>query len=441
YSNYSYQIEVEMMGNAQIQPLMYFQLLNIPMWRGAYMIYQVSHNMTPGNMTTRIKAMKMSKNPVPILSSYWTGKVNNYNSINVSEGSGSSLEYNSNGSIKGNSWDSIGAGYIGDLGASSQNMKGNLGTLRTNGKKCLDEKNWDDKYINTAHNNYMTDLPKMEFNLKGGKYNLNKAINIIYNLSHYNLKNCTPRDKEGQYVSIGWCSHYTFTAVGNGFGIEINTDDAWKEINMKTLNDLGFMQIYDGTGNLPSVAYAGDIVLQRYYKYNKKENKFKESGHATMFTGKHWVSDFIQKNGLDNAKGYLSPNENSQQGQGIYAVFRIPGIENYVKPYTHTTSSSYNTTSNKSIFEVNRNYDYNVFCQPEGKFEYNPDNIKKGVLYFVAHGEGGLRRQYGKNGDIINNKPSNPITDYCGIAKATDKNTNQNLSPKFFTNNVINTLN
>lgn len=72
FSNYSYQIEVEMMGNAQIQPLMYFQLLNIPMWRGAYMIFNVSHTMTPGNMVTKFKGMKMSKNPVPILSKYWS---------------------------------------------------------------------------------------------------------------------------------------------------------------------------------------------------------------------------------------------------------------------------------------------------------------------------------------------------------------------------------
>lgn len=72
YSNYSYQVDIEMMGDAQIQPLMYFQLMNIPMWRGAYMIFNVNHTMTPGNMVTRFKGMKMSKNPVPILSKYWS---------------------------------------------------------------------------------------------------------------------------------------------------------------------------------------------------------------------------------------------------------------------------------------------------------------------------------------------------------------------------------
>lgn len=65
FSGYSYTATVEMMGNAQIMPLMYFQLFNIPMFRGAYMIYGVTHTMRPGDMTTTVKAMKMSKFALP----------------------------------------------------------------------------------------------------------------------------------------------------------------------------------------------------------------------------------------------------------------------------------------------------------------------------------------------------------------------------------------
>lgn len=61
YSGYSYTATVTMMGNAQIMPLMYFQLFNLPMFRGAYMIYGVTHTMKPGDMTTTFKAMKMSR--------------------------------------------------------------------------------------------------------------------------------------------------------------------------------------------------------------------------------------------------------------------------------------------------------------------------------------------------------------------------------------------
>lgn len=72
YSQYAYACEVEMLGCAQIQPLMYFQLLNIPMWRGSYMIYKVSHNMTPGNMVTKFVGMKMSRYQTPFADGYFT---------------------------------------------------------------------------------------------------------------------------------------------------------------------------------------------------------------------------------------------------------------------------------------------------------------------------------------------------------------------------------
>lgn len=65
WANYSYTCEVEMLGCAQIQPLMYFQLLNIPMFNGTYIIKNVSHQITPGNMTTRFTGVKLSKNGQP----------------------------------------------------------------------------------------------------------------------------------------------------------------------------------------------------------------------------------------------------------------------------------------------------------------------------------------------------------------------------------------
>lgn len=71
YKNYSYECEVEMMGNAQIQPLMYFQLLNVPMWHGAYMIKKVTHNITPGSMTTTFVGQKMSKYIQPFCDGYY----------------------------------------------------------------------------------------------------------------------------------------------------------------------------------------------------------------------------------------------------------------------------------------------------------------------------------------------------------------------------------
>lgn len=61
YSNTSYTCEVEMMGCAWVQPLMYFVLLNIPMFRGSYLIQKVTHDMAPGTMTTRITGVRMAR--------------------------------------------------------------------------------------------------------------------------------------------------------------------------------------------------------------------------------------------------------------------------------------------------------------------------------------------------------------------------------------------
>ena len=61
YSNHAYQCGVTMMGCAWVQPLMYFQLLNIPLFRGAYIIHKVTHNITPNNMVTKIVGTKVSR--------------------------------------------------------------------------------------------------------------------------------------------------------------------------------------------------------------------------------------------------------------------------------------------------------------------------------------------------------------------------------------------
>lgn len=61
YSNQSYTCVVEMMGCAYVQPLMYFVLLNVPFFKGSYLISKVKHRMTPGDMTTEITGVRMSK--------------------------------------------------------------------------------------------------------------------------------------------------------------------------------------------------------------------------------------------------------------------------------------------------------------------------------------------------------------------------------------------
>ena len=66
FSNYAYRCSVETMGNVQIMPLMYFQLNNVPLWKGAYMIIKVSHEITAGNITTTFEGVRQNRYAIPL---------------------------------------------------------------------------------------------------------------------------------------------------------------------------------------------------------------------------------------------------------------------------------------------------------------------------------------------------------------------------------------
>ena len=46
------------MGNACIQPTMYFNLRYVPMFTGPYLITDVEHNITPNNMETSFTGIR-----------------------------------------------------------------------------------------------------------------------------------------------------------------------------------------------------------------------------------------------------------------------------------------------------------------------------------------------------------------------------------------------
>lgn len=66
YSNYAYNCSVETMGNMQIMPMMYFQLNNIPFWKGGYQIIKVNHSIVPGNITTTFEGVRINRHAIPM---------------------------------------------------------------------------------------------------------------------------------------------------------------------------------------------------------------------------------------------------------------------------------------------------------------------------------------------------------------------------------------
>ena len=76
YSNNSYTCKVTMMGCAWIQPLMYFQLTNIPMFRGTYLIHKVTHRIVPGNMETTFYGKRLANVSVNYVKDFLINKTN-----------------------------------------------------------------------------------------------------------------------------------------------------------------------------------------------------------------------------------------------------------------------------------------------------------------------------------------------------------------------------
>jgi hypothetical protein len=70
YSNRAYTCTVEMMGCMNIMPMMYFQLNNIPLFRGMYMIINVKHSIKDGDITTVFTGVRVTKYLQPEISRY-----------------------------------------------------------------------------------------------------------------------------------------------------------------------------------------------------------------------------------------------------------------------------------------------------------------------------------------------------------------------------------
>ena len=78
-TNYAYQCEFDMMGCMGVMPLMYFQLNNVPFWRGAYTILKVSHDIKAGDMTTHVVGQRVNKYSIPLTNGEMINLGNDYN--------------------------------------------------------------------------------------------------------------------------------------------------------------------------------------------------------------------------------------------------------------------------------------------------------------------------------------------------------------------------
>ena len=70
YKNRSYTCTIQCLGNALLQPTMYFNLQHVPMFNGPYLITDISHNITPGNFETTITGVRQGIFDLPAIDNF-----------------------------------------------------------------------------------------------------------------------------------------------------------------------------------------------------------------------------------------------------------------------------------------------------------------------------------------------------------------------------------
>ena len=70
YENRAYSTKITMLGNAMIQPTHYFELENIPLFSGSYVVLNVEHTIRPNHMKTTFNGVRILRYPNPIIDSF-----------------------------------------------------------------------------------------------------------------------------------------------------------------------------------------------------------------------------------------------------------------------------------------------------------------------------------------------------------------------------------
>jgi hypothetical protein len=70
YKQRSYACQVVSMGNALIQPTMYFNLRHVPMFNGPYLITEVKHTVQPGTFQTSFSGIRQGIYDLPAIDNY-----------------------------------------------------------------------------------------------------------------------------------------------------------------------------------------------------------------------------------------------------------------------------------------------------------------------------------------------------------------------------------
>lgn len=286
FSNRVYDCGVEMLGCANIMPMMYFQLNNVPMYKGAYMITNVKHHIENGSMTTSFSGTRISKNAIPF----------NQNVIDI-EGLIAKINSGSNEDVVDNPV-SMGSNVTG----------GNTYESEINDKNKKDLENAAEGISEPVKSsNTVFDVAKANY---AGQHTLRTSNGTC---PYYNTK------------STHLCATYTKKIIQAGFeGTELDkyyTGNAFEcrnilpKLNFRPIAKISGLSEVDKWKTL-GLAEPGDVAVMEHGTY----------GHICYFYGDYWVSDYIQK-----GPHGLWPYGNSEPK--IVYIFRYAGARKMPSEY------------------------------------------------------------------------------------------------------------
>lgn len=294
YSNRSYECSVDMMGCANIMPLMYFQLNNIPLFNGAYIIYGVKHHIENGSMSTSFTGIRVSQNAIPM-----NANVIDVEALltNIRRG-----ESSINNDAANRNTESGGSVGIGESKTSARDENGN--SLPDSATFPL-----------TKNPNLPEfSIPKVIEKFNSGIYVpwLSKTVYPYTNVNFaQNNKACAQCTKEA--MRAGFSNGEQASKIGTCNGYECATKmDGWD-----------FQKVLEIASNASIVKFKGPFEPGDVCCSTRPGAKY---GHIAIFDGTHFVSDSVQVSGV-------CANGSSGSKTSHYLLYRYKGPIIYPSDY------------------------------------------------------------------------------------------------------------
>ena len=383
FLNRSYNCTIEALGNAMIQPLQYFELENVPMFYGTYLIMDVKHSIRPHTMKTTFTGNRVPYATIPIVEDI----ISSFNLKPTQNGSLSSLSSGvSNGRI------TPGSSNLGSASQAVLNTSAGL-YLKGGSKNHLFVANVSNglagtflRQLMTDYNNFVqTNYPgkNWSFSSNGVTRSLEDTVKGGPNRSKTSLHGAglaidvqflgTFKQSDGSSVTLGNAydkkgsfpgerrygySSGNYTAVQDTEFVEsiynfLTTTEPWKTQITWGATFYGYCKTPSKCKNIPGVPIRENLSGgdSRYKEFNLAVNEVHHFEIKTSFQEQYWkpykeVLEKFQlpyppKNGKERQRVYEYPFENpsaldsdvptTPQGDAVAGTTNIdPNLQNQI---------------------------------------------------------------------------------------------------------------